>query len=292
MNYAICRASGCCWFPILTLLSRMYVCVAVSTYWCPPPLSLAAVLVTEKVRGRAASSIDRNLELDQVTILDKNAMFTLSPLSTRAWLPPTTRRCTKICWILRRRFYPLNQRTSLSTSSSPLPLPLVSSSRHHHAYGLLLNSSCHLGHWHCGVANVPEVSEFVLLPPIGQDIYACFPRRNQISSTFMSKLDMCIIFFHLVLSQPKQQETPKMLEDNFLRCPWWRTGSVRIAALNSLIKNCVRQCTHILIQPVSYYKISKIKDEITHQQLLFICRYDHISPMCDMLCQATGKTRL
>ena len=82
---------------------------------------MAAVLVTEKVRGRAASSIDRNLELDQVTILDKNAMFTLSPLSTRAWLPPTTRRCTKICWILRRRFYPLNQRTSLSTSSSPLP---------------------------------------------------------------------------------------------------------------------------------------------------------------------------
>ena len=64
---------------------------------------------------------------------------------------------------------------------------------------------------------------------------------------------------------------------------------MRIAALNSLIKNCVRQCTHILIQPVSYYKISNIKDEITHQQLLFICCYDHITPMCDMLCQATGN---
>ena len=211
-------------------------------------------------------------------------MLTLSPLSTRAWLPPTTRRCTKICWILRRRFYPLNQRTSLSTSSSPLPLPLVSSSRHHHAYGLQLNSSSHLGHWHhCGVANVPEVSEFVLFTPIGQDIYACFPRRNQISSTFMSKLDMCIIF-SLSSITTKTTKNTKKLEDNFLRCPWWRTGSVRIAALNSLIKNCVRQCTQILIQPVSYYKISKIKDEITHQQLLFICCYDHISPMCDMLC--------
>ena len=95
-------------------------------------------------------------------------MFTLSPPSTRAWLPPTTRRCTKIFWILRRHFYPPNQRASLSTSSLPSPLSLVSSSRHHHADGLQLNSSSHLGHWHhCGVANVPEVSEFVLFTPFG-----------------------------------------------------------------------------------------------------------------------------
>ena len=159
-------------------------------------------------------------------------MFIWSPPLIWACLPPTRR--------------------SLSTSSSPLPLPLVSSSRHHHAYRLQLNSSSLLGHWHhCGVANVPEVSEFVLFTPIGQDIHACFPWRNQISSPVMSKLDMCIIF-SLSSITTKTTKNTKKLEDNFLRCPWWRTGSVRIAALNSLIKNCVRQCTHILIQPVSY----------------------------------------